>query len=243
MKLYPILFAAALSLSAPAQVQAASLLHAFEFYTDLSDATGGAATISTSNGVITSGGMAFAANGGPTLDLPARLKTFTLAMKFRIDLTSGMRKLLDFKTLASDGGLYNLNTSLSFFDGLALTATGLVNPNIDHVLVFARDNSNDLVRIFFNDTLVASFVDSTELAVGYNGFIHVLEDDRTTSKTQASSGFLDYLRIYDESLSPAELALIPIPPPLPVASVPLPAPVAMMAAALGGLVLLRRQRC
>ncbi|OSP56581.1 hypothetical protein BV911_01065 [Pseudoruegeria sp. SK021] len=234
------MLAAGLALAHPAQSQAASLLNAFEFWSDFSDAVG-TATASSTGGTVTAGELVFSANGGPRIDLPSQIKTFTLAMKFRLDTTAGKTKLLDFRTLASDGGLYNQNSSLVFFDTQPPTATGLLTANKDHVLVFNRNDSSKLVDIYLDGSRVISFLDPTGMTIGYQGHIHVLEDDKTTSKTQAVSGVLDYVRIYDAALSPTQIATIGLPqePIPPVAPVPLPAPLALLAGALGLLPLLR----
>ena len=41
---------------------------------------------------------------------------YSIYLNFEFDTLSGFRKILDFKNLASDDGLYNLSTNLNYFN-------------------------------------------------------------------------------------------------------------------------------
>ena len=41
---------------------------------------------------------------------------YSIEMGFTLDRTDGYRRLIEFKNLMSDNGLYNLDTALNFFD-------------------------------------------------------------------------------------------------------------------------------
>ncbi|HEX5262079.1 MAG TPA: hypothetical protein VFW13_01030, partial [Phenylobacterium sp.] len=104
-------FAAALLMASSAS---ATLIRDYELNNSLTDSAGSGVSIVNNGGVLGATGITFAANQGPTVT-GLSLSTYTIATNFEFDNLSGFRKIVDFKNLASDNGLYNLNSSLDYF--------------------------------------------------------------------------------------------------------------------------------
>jgi hypothetical protein len=123
--------------------------------------------------------------------------------------TSSYRKIVDFKNLTTDGGLYNLNSKLNFYTtGDLVNGTTVVGDNTPVRLVLTRDGSTGQTTGFYNGVSQFSFADTGSFATftGSNNIINFFQDDITTFPREASGGVLQRLAIYDGALSAAEVA-------------------------------------
>lgn len=94
----------------------ATLIHDYDLTTSLNDLIG-SATLTGNGGAITAAGYGFGAEQG--LDVSSALPNdanYSILMDFSFTDLSGFRKILDFKNLASDNGLYDLSTDLNYFN-------------------------------------------------------------------------------------------------------------------------------
>ncbi len=94
---------------------AASVTHIYELNGTFADTLGGPAIVSN-GGTLGPTGYTFGAGQGLNVSNAINPSTYAIEMLLRIDVTSGYRKLIDFKALAADTGLYNLNTALNFYN-------------------------------------------------------------------------------------------------------------------------------
>jgi len=105
----------ALLLALPA-AWGSTLTHDYDLTSSLNDQVGSAALVSL-GGSISGSGYTFAANQGLNLSSAlANIANYSILMDFSFQNLSGYRKILDFKNLASDDGLYNLSTDLNYFN-------------------------------------------------------------------------------------------------------------------------------
>lgn len=184
--------------SAPAMAIPAAL-HAYDLKGSFADALGGNA--------ITSGGGTLGPTGytlnsvvqGPSLTGPGITDHYSIEMKFLIDSTSGFKKLIDFKNRGSDTGLYNLNSAQNFYN-VATGPGGIYAAGSLAHLVVTRNSTTDLFTAFVDGVQQISFTDSGDLAVISSNILHFLRDDAVTGGEQ-TTGFIDYIRIYDTVLS------------------------------------------
>jgi hypothetical protein len=134
---------------------------------------------------------------------------YSIETVFNFSSLSGYRKIIDFKDLSSDTGLYNLHTALNFYN-VATGPTGAFAPNVDARLVITRDSTTDLVNGYVNGTLQISFTDSSGLGIfsAANNIIQFFKDDFATGQREASDGVVDLIRIYDAPLTAAEVAAL-----------------------------------
>jgi VCBS repeat-containing protein/ELWxxDGT repeat protein len=183
-------------------VRPAALVHDYELDGNFRDALGGA-DIAGLGGTIGSTGYTLLPNQGLALVDPSVSAVYAIAMRVSLDTIGGFRKIIDFKDLASDAGLYNLSGSLSFFGASngppgAFSAGQLVD------VVFSRDQAG-VVKGYVNGALQLTFTDASSLAV-FGSSAHFLQDDLAVPN-EASGGFIDYIRIFNAALTPAEASV------------------------------------
>jgi hypothetical protein len=180
-------------------------VHFYDLDSSFGDAFGGPDLVAM-GGALTSGGYDFAANQGLSLS-SANIASgeYTIEIGFRFDALSGYQKILDFKNLTVDDGLYTRDRSLVFFG--ASVSGGVVSSSSFHHLVLTRDEATDVVRAYINGDEAWNFADAFGRAVfsGPESIIHVFRDDDVTAPGEAESGFVSRIRIYDRALDATEV--------------------------------------
>ena len=217
------LSAACLAVLAAAPAQAA-LVHSYELNGSLADSLGGPA-LTANGGTLSGTGYSFGANQGLSVSGLSISPSgyYAIEMSFSFSDLSGYRKIIDFSSLASDAGLYNLSSSLNFYPVMT-GPSGVFQANTLAKLLLTRTAAG-IVTGFVNGIQQISFNDVSNLALAstLNFFI----DDFATGQREASGGFVDYIRISDDKA---------------VSSVPLPAGFPLLAAGLAGLGMVSRRR-
>jgi hypothetical protein len=224
---------AALALSAASLSQAAEPTHLY-LMDDASDALGGAA-LTTLGGDFTSlpGRYSFGANQGFWLEGAINPDVYTLDFAFSLDNVDGYRRLVDFKALTSDTGLYTLNTRLNFYN--EITGPDDVFAAGKEARVTLTRDGDGLLTGYFNGVQQFQFTDGAGLASfsATNGIGYFFRDDNEVAG-EASGGAVDYLRIYDVALTATEVASLTSPVPEPASSL-------LAVAGIGLFALLRRR--
>jgi hypothetical protein len=205
----------------------AGLIHDYEFNGTYADTLGGPA-------LVPAGGMLdpffqrydFLANQGLSLSnaLPNN-SVYTIDMSFFFSDLTFFRKILDFKNLTPENGLYNFNTMLQLLRAPDPTLGGpnaALAPTTYARVDVTRDASSLLV-IYVNGAVQISINDTGKVGVfdGPNSIIQFFKDDIDNDPIDASAGVVSQIRIYDTALSPDQvrglggpklnLALIPEP--------------------------------
>jgi len=197
---------------------------------DASDSLGGPALTGLGGTFGTSAfgqvGYSFGFNQGLSLAGAVNESVYTIDFSFSLDDVGGYKRLLEFKNLASDNGVYAHGGRTSFYpqnlatgDGLPLTAGQLARFTITR-------SASGLVKTYLNGAADLSFSDAGSQWATFTGpsqVAYFFRDDAL----EATSGFVDTIRIYDVALSASQVAAIGSP-------VPEPGTWALM---LGGLVL------
>jgi hypothetical protein len=206
----------------------AALVHDFRFDGDLTDQLGGPAAINN-GGVLGATGIAFGLNQGPTLNSVVPTSAYSIEMAFSLSAVSGYRKILDFKGLTADAGLYIYGGRLAFYP---VTSGPTVIADNQFVYVVLTRDAAGVVTGYINGAQEISFTDSSN----YSTFSQPMQsarffqDDAATGGNEASRGFVDYIRIYDTALSSGEVGGL-VPPG--VNAVPEPATWGMMIIGFG----------
>lgn len=188
MKTSLLVSVAAAGVLAASQASAA-LIADFQLNGDLVNAAGGAVTLTNNGADQTATGLDFDANEGPTLNNLGTLEVYDLETRFSLDVTSGYRKIVDFFNRGSDTGLY-VNGGLHFYPVVnagSIAAATLVTVRL------TRD-ADDLLTGYINGSAVWNFTDAGSLAV-INNTLHLFRDDFNTGQSEASGGFVDYVRL------------------------------------------------
>ena len=198
------------------------------------------------SGQITALGYVFTANQGLTFTSSALNPTsYSIELSFNFTTVSGYTKIADFQNLSSDAGFYQLNGSLNFY-GAGNIATAIQTDFIGGStvdVVLTRDGATGTVVGYVNGVNGQqrfTFVDSSNFAVVAtpSNTFNFLVDDFRTSQGEASSGTLNYLRVFNGALTSNQVsALFAAGAP---SAVPEPATVWLLA--LGALGLLARAR-
>jgi Concanavalin A-like lectin/glucanases superfamily/PEP-CTERM motif len=159
-------------------------------------------------------GYQFAANQGLVLSNVLPTSVYTIDFSYSFDADSGYRKLIDFKSLTSDAGLYNLSQQLNFYpvtSGVANLVAGQL------ARVTLTRNAAGVVSGYVNGTLQISFTDNSNLATFSDPqqLGRLFHDDNATGGRESSAGFVDYVRIYNVALTSTEVAGLTNPVPEP----------------------------
>lgn len=230
----------------------AVLIHSYELNGSLADSLGGPSLVAE-GGTLNSDSYSFGPNQGLTLSGAFSTGTatngnYSIEIAFRFSDLSGFRKILDFKNLGSDSGLYILNTAFNFFPEVT-GASGAFSPNVNARVVFSRDGASGQVLGYVNAVQQLprptdpSFLDTSSLAVfdaTTSSIIRFFEDDNVTGRSEASAGVVDYIRIYDVALTAAQVAALPD-VAAPAAVVPEPAMFLLLGAGLAGISFMRKR--
>jgi hypothetical protein len=223
--------AAAFLAMAPAS---AAVIGDFRLDGSLVNHAGGPLTLANNGATLGKTGLTFDRQQGPTITGFNSPTDFSVEFRFSIEKVGGYAKLIDFLDKITDNGLYVHDSKLYFHRNYE-NPRPLFSANTVYDLVFTRDKVGES-RAYVNGTQVLSFKDAPESAV--KSKLHLFQDDRSSS--EASAGFVDYIRIYDTALTATEVAALT--PPASPNGVPEPASWAMMIAgfALAGAAARRR---
>jgi hypothetical protein len=232
-------FAAMTLLCTAAALQAAVAAipsHQYSLDGSLADDLAGPALVSA-GGTLDSSGYSFGPNQGLTMpvDLGA---TYTIDLLFHFDTLPGWNKIIDYKTLTSDSGMYTLNGNWNYCCGGSSTGSfGTVTAGLDARLTLTRDAAGTL-NIYVNGALNASLGNDGGIGDFTGNSARFFIDDLATSQTEARAGRVDFIRTFDSVLTATEVAdLGNVPSPIPE-----PASVALMLLGLAGVLSTARSR-
>jgi PEP-CTERM motif len=231
---YALAAAAAFSV-VPAQ---AALIGDYRLNGTIFNETGLPYALNNNGGVMGATGITFAAGKGPTITGFSNTAVYSIEVFFSLDELSGYRRLLDFKNGTTDTGLYSYFQQTRFYN-VASSGTTDFTPGTMARLILTRDSTGNTVA-YVGNTATMSFMDSGNLAV-IGSVLTFFNDDGAVSGEQ-SSGFVDYIRIYDTALTANEVGAL-LPPGAVGGAVPEPSTWAMMLAGFGLLgCAIRRRR-
>jgi hypothetical protein len=241
-KLCGALFAGALLTCASAAN--ATIIGDFELNGSLANtaSTGGSVVLTNNGGTLGATGITFAQNDGPSISGLSATSTYTISMAFTLNSLTGTGgtqyvKLIDFSSLTSDEGYYSYGGTFVPYP-LPDSTTAVFTAGQPVVLTISHDASGTILG-YVGDTLIYDQSDPTNLSntIINSNPLTFLTDDHVTSQNESSSGFVDYIRIYDTVITPDQAT------GSGTGGIPEPATWAMMIVGMGlaGAALRRRQ--
>jgi hypothetical protein len=189
-------FLSLMALAAAGGVQAA-LLASYDFNGDLSDTLGSGPDLVDLGGTISGGRYSFGPDQGLKLTsgLPNNA-VYAIEMKLQVNENlNSWKKLIDFKELSVDTGLYTYFEGINFYN---LNTAGTVVLDTDFTVGVVRDNLG-MVEVFLDGTSLFSFDDTaSELAVSNTDILYFFVDD-TQVAGETLTGSVDFIRIHNDA--------------------------------------------
>jgi hypothetical protein len=143
----------------------------------------------------------FASNCGVNFDDNATnalaIGDYTIEIYASLDTTLSYRKLIDYKNLNDDGGLYINDSSLDFYNILN-TNNHLYLPGQYVFTTISRNNATQKVKLYVNGNIVDSVADTNGDAL-YNSYklLRFFQNDTLNIFQEASAGKVAYIGIYN----------------------------------------------
>ena len=199
-------------------------LHAYELNGNLADTLAGP-DITDEGGTVGAATYSFGPNQGLTIASPGLTNPGEYSIEMRVLLDhvydySGYIKLVDFKNLTSDFGLYSYDTNSDTLDAVLNFypydgATHVFEPGQFVHVVLTRNATTKEFVAYGQGSAQVSFTDTYDDALfsALGQVIRFLQDDVGTGYLESTSGQIDFIRIYDSVLSPGDVAQLAVPEP------------------------------
>ena len=201
--------------------------HRYEFSGNFDDSLSGPSLTNPSGeGILTATTYVFDKGDGLKLESPlVSNDNYSIEMCLKVgpgldQKFPGWRKLIDFKDLVPDPGLYVTGPNFTpppdklWFSNDAFGTTSVTADEFLHV-VLTRDGNTDDVIVYFDGNEEFGFTDDENRAVfdKNNNVLHFLKDDvpgdapdDDTSNGEDPDGTIDYIKIYEGVLGSDEVA-------------------------------------
>jgi hypothetical protein len=212
------LFGSSLLVGFLVEKASAGLVYSYDFSGDLTDSLGNGPDLVSEGGVVvaTTQEFKFDDNGGLTLSgfNAALASHYTIEMRVMFDTLfatqgSSWIKLIDFKNLGDDNGLYSYATGSSaemqFYPFTNVDTQDAFSPGTYTTVVITRNADTEEVSVYADGEGFSFEVSDTPGDTIFDGPMRFVQDDSTTGFREAASGSIGYVRIYDEVLTPEEI--------------------------------------
>jgi hypothetical protein len=186
-----------------------SPIHRYRLDGTYGDDDGGPALV-PQGGSFDAGGYRFGMNQGLGLSGAMPVAIYTVDIKLALDLMAGWRKILDFKSLTDDSGLYVHDATFAFVEDAGnqvfVSSPPLLTAGTPFEVTLTRDSDGTVIG-YLNRSMQFSIVD--RLGAGTfsdpNAFADFGVDDMSTGQQEASSGEIREIRVWDVALSPDQI--------------------------------------
>jgi hypothetical protein len=196
----------------PPDAAAPTPLHRYRLAGDFTDDFGGL-PLSPLGGALDSTGYKFAMNQGLQLSTGMPVSVYTIDLKLAFDQLASWRKIVDFKGLSIDHGLYVFDSELVFVETInpdtTFNSPALLVAGVPFEMTLTRDAAGVVVG-YVNRvpqiTLTDNFGIGTFTESGARAVFGV--DDTATEQREASSGMIREIRIWDVALTADQISTL-----------------------------------
>lgn len=187
-----------------------SPIHRYRLDGTYADDDGGPALV-PQGGSFDAGGYRFGMNQGLGLSSAMPVAIYTVDIKLAFDVMMDWRKILDFKSLKDDSGLYVHNSTFAFVEDAGnqvfVSSPPLLTAGTPFEVTLTRDTDGTVIG-YLNRSMQFSIAD--RLGAGTfsdpNAFADFGVDDMPTGQQEASSGEIREIRIWDVALSSDQIS-------------------------------------
>jgi hypothetical protein len=185
-------------------------------------ALGGGGFVDTTVDATAVRGWAFPAQTGLDLDVTGLVgsTTYSVVMLFEASEVYDYAKLLDTQDRVIDEGLYYEDYDLYFYDE-DYGVTDFVSADTYHQVVVTRDGAGNYVG-YIDGVQQLSFTDTSGYAeISPANRLVFFRDDNSTGDSENTAGTVVRIRLFDNALTPGEVAALDrLPAPLVAVDVP-----------------------
>jgi hypothetical protein len=189
-----------------------SLIHQYSLVDSYVDDLGGPSLTGLGGSFITAG-YQYGQNQGLSLTGAMPPAVYSVEITFNFSNVTGYNKLIDFKGLTSDAGLYVYDSQLQFVvipvtgcpGNDCYTSSALFAPDTQATVTITRDAAAQVVG-YVGTAAVFTFVDGGSVGeFNSNGNVVNFCIDDTSTTTEASAGTVRRIRIYSAALTAAQV--------------------------------------
>jgi hypothetical protein len=141
-----------------------------------------------------------------TSTTPVSSADFSVALLFRFDTVNGYRRILDLRNNTSDNGLYVFNGALRHYPGADTNSTVSQAANEYAQVVFTRRGADNVTRGYVDGVERIVFTDTGNLATILSTTLRLFKDAAVPALNEESGGYIARARLWNGSLTPAEVA-------------------------------------
>jgi hypothetical protein len=190
----------------PLSVRAATLVHDYQLNNSTADAMAGPPMVLPTPSGLDATGYTFTAGNGPNVTgaIPSASYSIEIYMRTPAD-PSPYSALIHWGNLIDDNSLFVYESELKLYELDSSTSGGLIHSSSVQHLVFTRNDATQQVRVYVDGVVALDLPDPSGIvAAPASGVMHFGRDD----DQEDAGGFIDYIRIYDGELTPAEVAAL-----------------------------------
>lgn len=194
----------------------ASQTHWYQLNGNLNDTQGGPSLVAN-GGSFAGGSYNFGPNQGLSLSGALTSDVYSIDLTFSFGPKTNWSKIVDFNDLSADAGWYRFNSVLQLCScGTQVNSVAGAFVDNQSVRVTLTRDAGQMVNQYVNGSFAGSYLDSSN-AFTFNqpgSIAHFFVDDHATGQSEAASGSVSRIVIFDNALTANQVAtLSPVPEP------------------------------
>ena len=209
-------------------VSNAAIIKSYDFNGSLTDTLGNGEALTSLGGNVDNGRYVFSNDQGLKLENALASTThygIEIALKIDDSLV-GYKKLIDFKNLISDNGVYSIQDKITFY-GLGSTGSDPISSGNEFTIAVERSGIAGTISVYLDNDEQFTVADNGDAIPVGNILNFFIDDTADASGSESFAGSVDFIRIHEDASTFGTDA---------------PEPATMSLLAIGGIALIRRRR-